>query len=235
MIKFLAPSFLTICAATLVSFVTGQWWITVMTTIGAGIWVFSGFARGHGLGLDNLENNIGEESRWLLRPIKRLRNDLGEIAATSKDNPGVSVIAQEAVAEADEIYKRSIVLATAREHIRKSLKGRGEAETNLSKLQRQYAQASGTGESEALESAINARQREIATYDMATSKAQEIESKLKEAEAALSELKSRLAVGALSSGTLDTGQDELNDMIQRLKVLGSSFEEAQAELEVRPS
>lgn len=228
------PALLT-AAGAIVSVASGQWWIGILCGLVAGVMAFTGTLKLHSSGAANAASNMGQEARWLLRPISQLRNELADLAKQAKGNPEVSVIAQEAVLEADEIYKRAVTMASARETIKRTLKGRGEAETNLGRLQRQYAESENPTERDALESAITARQKELATYDLAMSKASEIESKLKAAEAALSELKATLAAGVLGSGHDDSGQDELNEIMGRIKVLGQSFEESQEYLEVKSS
>jgi len=179
--------------------------------------------------------DMGAEARWLLRPIRELREGLAKIVQQSASSPEVGVIAQEAIVEADGIYAKAIELVRAREGLKKSLKARGEAETNLGRLQRQLAAAASDGEKSALESAVAARTEEIAAYDSAQSRVQEIDSRLNQAEATLAELKAKLMTGMVGVGTVEGHQDEFNEMVQRLKTLGQSFEEAQDMLEVKSS
>lgn len=171
------------------------------------------------------EGDLGAEARWLLRPIRELRSSLTDLAAKAAD-PATRVIAQEAAAEADEILRKATDMAGAREQLKRGLKGQGEAETNLGRLQRELATAQSEGEKSALQSAITARQAELAAYGTAKAKIAEIDSRLKVAEATLAELKARLSTGALASDT--SGHEaEFSDMVQRLRTLGTSLDEAQ--------
>jgi len=173
---------------------------------------------------------LGEEARWLLRPIRQLRDGLAELSRRAKA-PEVRIIAAEAVSEADAVLEHATRLVEARESLKRGLKSRGEAETNYGRLQRQYVQATSDSERAALESAMEARSREIQSYDAAQAKIREIDGKLREAEATLSELKARLSAGSVHAGT-DMDEAEFGDVVSRLKGLGRSFDEVQAELEV---
>lgn len=202
-----------------------------VVTLGAGVVAWSLMSKREESTASGSE--LGAEARWLLRPIRELRESLQKIASDRSASPDVSVIAQEAVAESDSIYQKAIELATAREGLKKSLKGQGEAETNLGRLERQIVEAKSDGERTALESAITARKQEIAAYAAAKSKIDEIDSRINLATASLSEIKARLVTGAVIGGTLEGHQDEFQDMIVRLKSLGQSFDEAQDMLEVK--
>ena len=201
----------------------------------AGIGLFTNFAQKGKVSRQDDPADMGAEARWLLRPIRELREGLAKIVQQSANSPEVGVIAQEAIVEADGIYQKAIELVRAREGLKKSLKGRGEAETNLGRLERQLATAGSDGEKTALESAVAARKEEIAAYDSAQGRVQEIDSRLNQAEATLAELKAKLMTGMVGVGTVEGHQDEFNEMVQRLKTLGQSFEEAQGMLEVQSS
>ncbi|MBS1714449.1 MAG: hypothetical protein JST30_08955 [Armatimonadetes bacterium] len=176
------------------------------------------------------QTGLGEEARWLLRPIRQLRDGLDDLSRRAKA-PEVKIIAAEAVSEADAVLEHAMRLVEARESLKRGLKGRGEAETNYNRLQRQYVEAASDSERSALESAMEARSRELQSYDAAQAKVKEIDGKLREAEATLSELKARLSAGAVHSGT-QWEEAEFGDVVSRLKGLGRSFDEVQAELEV---
>jgi len=202
-----------------------------VTTAALGLVAWSLSNRKQAIGTDISE--LGAEARWLLRPIRELRDGLQKIAQDKSAATEVTVIAQEAVVEADAIYAKAFDLASAREGLKKSLKGRGEAETNLGSLERQLKLATTEGERTALDSAIRARQQELGAYDGAQKKIGEIDSRLSQATASLAEIKARLMTGAVHGGTLDGHQDEFNDMVVRLKSLGQSFDEAQDMLETK--
>ncbi len=181
----------------------------------------------------DFNEQLGAEARWLLRPIMELRNSLERLATSDSSPPEVRVIAGEAVSEADLIYERSENLAKAREELKRSLKGRGEAETQIARIQRQIKESQTDEERQALDQALQSRQREIESYNEVQAKVSELESKIKVAEATLSELKARISAGMLSSSGISGDQDELSEMLQRLHSLGTSFEEAQNSLEIK--
>lgn len=178
------------------------------------------------------QHGMGEEARWLTRPLRELRDSLVEMAKRSDLSIEAAVVAQEALHEADSIMEKANALVVARSELKKTLKGRGEAETQFSKLQRQYKEAGSEAERSAIESAINARQAQLNSMDLAQAKIKDVESQLKMAEATLSEVKARLSVG-LATGNLESHQGEFDDMVKRLKSVGNSFEEARAILEAK--
>ena len=179
-------------------------------------------------------SELGAEARWLLRPIRELMTGLETVSKDKSASPEVRVIAQESVVEAEAIYAKAVELAKVRDALKKSIKGQGEAETNLNRLTRQLESATNESERSSLESAIQSRTLEIKAYDDAKSKISEIDSRLNQATATLSEIKARLATGSIHSGTLSDEHDEFNDMVTRLKSLGQSFDEAQQMNEVQP-
>jgi len=71
--------------------------------------------------------DMGAEARWLLRPIRELREGLAKIVQQSASSPEVGVIAQEAIVEADGIYAKAIELVRAREGL-KSLASAADTE-----------------------------------------------------------------------------------------------------------
>lgn len=176
-----------------------------------------------GLNLDDLD----AEGRILLRPFGRLRADLQAVVDRHSDQPSVKVIGAEAVREADAIVAQAHRLVQARAGLRKSLRGKGEAELGVRRLSQQLEAAPSDAERASLASAIQAHQEEIAQYDRLQQAVVEAESRLRQAEAALSELKSRLEVGAASQASAALMEDELGDVVARLKSLGKSFDEAE--------
>lgn len=168
---------------------------------------------------------LGAEARWLLRPIRELRNSLAETATKTPDMT-TKVIAQEAVSEADEILRKATEMVAVRERLKTGLKGQGEAETHLGRIQRDIATATSDAERDALQTALQARQTEIVAYATAKSKIAEIDGRLKLAEATLAELRARLSTSGVTASP--TGHEaEFTDMVQRLRTLGTSFDEAQ--------
>lgn len=176
---------------------------------------------------------LGAEARWLLRPLRELRDQLSAIAERSSSDSTAPVIAREAVAEADHILESAQGLVRAREALKRGLKGQGEAETNLERLKRELPAATSDSERQSLESAISARESEIGAYASAKQRIADIDGKLRHAEATLSELKARLATGMVSN--TEATEQEFTDMVTRLKSLGQSFDEAEETLGVTQS
>ncbi|MBS1721428.1 MAG: hypothetical protein JSS66_00310 [Armatimonadetes bacterium] len=175
---------------------------------------------------------LGAEARWLLRPLRELRQQLVTIAEKGRGTTAAA-IAQEAVGEADHILESAEVLVKTREQLKQGLKGQGEAETSLGRLQRDREAAQTDAERTSLDQAIEARHSEISAYATAKGRIAEIDGRLRQAEATLSELKARLATGMVSRS--DASEQEFTDMVARLKSLGQSFDEAEETLGVGQS
>lgn len=175
---------------------------------------------------------LGAEGRWLLRPLRELRAGLNAVA----ERPGISteaaVIAREAVAEADAILERATIMLKAREELRGTQRGRGEAETSLGRYHRELTSAQSESERAAIQSAIDSRMRELDAYDRAEGQIKEIDGRLREAEATLAELKARLATASLERAGSEQ-EDEFTSMVTRLRTLGQSLDEARDTLDVK--
>lgn len=171
-------------------------------------------------------SELDAETRMALKPILALRDQLAALSSSSGGSADVSVIAKEAVAEANLLIDHAQKLAERRVALRRSLRERAEAELALSKLEQSLAAATTDGERSSIQAAIAARHEEIGHYADAERAVEQINSKLREAEASLSELKAKVsAATAARSGDLD--HEEVGDLITRLKSLSRSFDEAE--------
>jgi hypothetical protein len=175
---------------------------------------------------DNYEDDLSHEARALLRPINRLRVELEELVEAHRQSPAMTVIGDEAVREARRITDQAARMLQFRSELRKIMRGRYEAEKAITELDRQVETAATEDERKALESAREARRLELQHYEQQDRALSQIDSGLKQAEAALSEMKARLAI-SVTSGTEMSDGSPLNEMVLRLKTLGQSFEEAE--------
>lgn len=145
-------------------------------------------------------------------------------------NPSVSietsVLAQESVAEADKIYDHALQLLETRDKLKKSIKGRGLVETELNSLTRRYKEAATAQEREAIEAALSAKQKQMGALDEAQDMVRTIDSKLSEAEATLSEIKTRLSL--LTARQNETDDAEFAALTNRLKSLTTTFDEVES-------
>lgn len=174
---------------------------------------------------------LSPESRMLLRPLTTARDDLAQIVEHNQDMPTVKVIGGEAIQEADTIIEHATKLLGLRTQLKKTLRGKSEAEVERGKLESKLAAADSDTERAALRAAIEATRQQGSHFDQVERAVSQIDAKMTEAQAALSELKARIAVGAAGARTESMEEEQLNDMVGRLKSLSASFDEAETTLQ----
>ncbi len=176
--------------------------------------------------------DLSNENRTLIRPLEEIRKQIEAVVEQNRDMATVSVIGQEALTEADSIIEHGLKLLENRSQLKKTLRGRSEAEASLKQLQTNLASATSDTERGALESAIASRTAEIKSYSRVEQLIELIDGKMNEAVAALSELKAHLATGAAGARADAMAPEQLSEMVSRLKSLGKSFDEAESTLEM---
>lgn len=174
---------------------------------------------------------LSPDSRILIRPIVQLRDELLQIVSQNLDMPAIKVIGTEALQEADGIVKHATSLVTLRAQLKKTLRGKSEAEIEQGRLKAKLENVSSEAERSALEAAIEATRQQASHYAQVEEAIAQVDGKLTEAQAALAELKARLAVGAAGARTETMDQEELTGMVGRLKSLSQSFDEAESTLQ----
>lgn len=166
------------------------------------------------------EQELTHESRAMLRPVRRLHDELREFVQTHGDSGTVKVLGAEAVREADNILEQSLKLMRLRDRLKHAARGRSEAEVELRRL----------GDVAADDPTRVARELEMKHYGEIESSIPKIETSIAQAVAALSELKARLAVSAASVGQTEA-DGEIAETMSRLRALSASFDEAEELLE----
>ncbi|MCH8978554.1 MAG: hypothetical protein IH945_04840 [Armatimonadetes bacterium] len=179
------------------------------------------------------DSEISAEGRTLLRPIRELREDIAGYVRSFSDRPEISVIGGEALREADALIAHTERLVDVRDDLTKAMKGRKEAERELARLRRRTKSSVSEAESESLRSAVEARETEIERYRTVDTAMRRLVDNLHEAEAALSEIRARLATGAVGAQTVGLETDDLAGMVSRLRTLSRSFDEAEQMMEGR--
>jgi hypothetical protein len=170
---------------------------------------------------------LDPESRTLYLPIRRLRQEIEELAEKHRSMPTVSLLGPEAVREAERIQDQAVRALQARAELRRSLRERSAAQAEIERLREREASAATPEERQSLESARHAREIEVQGYAQAESALSRIETGLRQAQAALTEIKSRLAVAA-SREQAEAAEDEgLRDSIGRLRALSLTIDETQ--------
>lgn len=200
--------------------------------IGAILWVgsiaFLSSRQAQRQGLMTDLSELSPDARILFRPIRQAHEDLIAIVQRGSSDPTVKVVGEEAISESAQIADQAFRMAQSRSQLEKTLKGRSVAELEIKRLNEKIANSTSQEELDALKSALSAHQSEYNHYEQVTTSMATIDNKLREAQAALSELKARIAVGAADTSAAQAGEDELGEIMGRLKSLSASFDEAEA-------
>lgn len=172
------------------------------------------------------EDDLNPEARTLLRPVRKLHEDIVEIVDKNKDSSAVKIIGGQAVEESKKILEHCANILKIRSQVKKVMQGEYEAKKAIQGLEEQLQSATSDQERQSLTAALAARNLEMQHYREQEQVLTQVETNLKQAEAALSEMKARLSVAATAA--MDTSKDqELDETILRLQSLSSSFDEAE--------
>lgn len=199
--------------------------------VGVGILVAIGVTLARQKNLSKTDPHASELDaigRSLLRGVREQRDALRQFA---KDHPD-SVLAVEAVAEAEGLVERSAQLLRQREHLRELGRAQGRAEFELQKLEQEISRAE-AHQKPSLEQAKARKQSEIEQYAKAEKSASTIEAQLKDAAASLAEIRSRLAVSRGTLERVDADAQEVDELVSRLRTMSQSFGEAEEYLNQR--
>jgi len=165
--------------------------------------------------------------RSLLTPLRRLTQELEETVAKNKEAPSVQILGREAVQDAQMMLRKAESMLTTRRELKRILGGEFASQRAVEELEAKLAVMNESAERETLQSALAARQIELNHYQEARRGIERIEANLKQAEAALSEIKTRLSLaGSQNREAMDGDPDELRDALTRVKSLSASFEES---------
>ena len=225
------PLPLSLAAVAALGLVFGQPGIAVLAMVG---WVASlAYYSMRAAAAKRHDSEISAEGRTMLRPIKELREEIAGYVRSFSDRPEISVIGGEALREADTLIAHTERLVDVRDDLTKALKGRAAAKRELARLRKRAKSSVSEAESRSLRSAVEARENEIERYKTVDAAMRRLVSNLQEAEAALSEIKARLATGAVGAQTDGLDTDDLAGMVSRLRTLSTSFDEAEEMMEGR--
>lgn len=211
--------------------------VTMLAVVGAGAFALAVLvmfflmavrrAREHGPHASELDS-VG---RSLLSSLTTLRDSLTSLVADLRDVPELKDLLHEVTKESDHAYEQANVLLEARTSLQRTLKGRatalqklGEADSLLQSETDPEARAS-------LESALAARRDEVAGYRKVEDRIRGIEAKLRQAEAGLAELQSKLVTATSLRDGSNGAESELGGLADRLRTLGGTLDEATEFLE----
>lgn len=174
------------------------------------------------------------DSRALFVPIRRLSNEIEALVEKNGDTALMRTVGTEARDEARRIREQIAHALKIRGELKRALRGRSTAAQEAGDLEAKATEALSDVEREALTSAAEARRLELSHYGTVEQALARIDGGVRQAEAALSEIRARLAVAASGEKAAQADQsDDLRETVSRLKALSLSVDEAEQMLRTR--
>lgn len=174
---------------------------------------------------------LDADGRSRFTRVRNLTREIEELVEKHSASPVIRTLGRDAVGEAQRIRDQVADALMRRSGLRKAIAGRSVAEMEIAKLTDRRDGASSEEEKTSLSSALEARQMEVGHYAAAEQALERIDSGVRQAEAALSEMKARLEVGVTSQqAQVSEPLEDIRDTIGRMKAISVSYEEADAVL-----
>lgn len=198
--------------------------LAILAVLGLVVYAFVTSARQQAeASLDELP----QDENTMIRPLRKLHADLEEFVKQNDGMTSVKVIGAQALSESRQLLDRAEGLIRTRSRLRDMLRRKSQTEMEMAKLEMKLSGAATPEERQALQSAVDAHRSEVAQYATVEASIGQIDSRLRQAEAALSELNARFAVGIAGAQADGSQASELGEIVSRLESLGKSFDEAE--------
>ena len=193
-----------------------------------GILVFATIKQTATVRSEDVTQTMDPDSRTLFVPIRRLTSEIEDLVERNKNTALMRTVGKEALEEAGRIREQAAHALQIRGELRRALRSRSTAAHEVESLTAQAAAALTDAEREALTGAAEARRLEMSQYETVEQALARIDGGVRQAEAALSEIRARLAVGATGEKTAEaTESTDLRETVARLKALSLSVDEAE--------
>jgi len=180
---------------------------------------------------DSAGDEFNPKYRVYLAPLRKLHADIEALVEEHKDSTTIRVIGTEALEESGAVLQQAVKLVVSAEDIRHAMQGKTAAESDILDLQNRVLTAASDEERDTLQRSIDARKLEVERYSALDRRLSEIQAHLRQAEAALAEVKSRLVLVASSPEPVEGDDQELRDRLGRLHALSDSLGESDALLQ----
>jgi chromosome segregation ATPase len=172
--------------------------------------------------------DLDPESRSIFSATRKLRDEIAALATSAGAGSAVSFVAQESRQEAERVADQVRRTLVVRQQLKKLMHGRSQLEIDRARLERQRDATSSEAERESINNALEANRSEMGHYQEIETQLGELDAAIRRAEAGLTELKARLAVGMSRDATAGSGSDGLRESLANLRALTISVDEAQA-------
>ncbi|MCH7902980.1 MAG: hypothetical protein IH944_00260 [Armatimonadetes bacterium] len=172
------------------------------------------------------ESDLTAAGRQLIKPLVAARAELDKAVRSGLLRPEFASISQEALREADAIIEQASRRVDAYDGFSRTIKDRKSAEFKLAQLEEKLASQMSDEERQSLLSAISSWRGVLERYEEIQAGMAKIESTVNSAADAMIDVKDRLLNTGQSSGVEDLDDDDLPGMVDRLKTLTATIEEA---------
>jgi hypothetical protein len=171
--------------------------------------------------------DLNPESRTLFLRIRRLNSDIEQMVERSRSTPAVQYLGKEALTESNRILAQVAQSLKVRQDLKKALSGASLISRDTEALERQISEARTADEREALEVALQAKKLEVGHYVEIERMLTQIDGGIKQAEAALGEMKARLAVSVTNDKAAEVPEEDIRETIGRMRAITLSVDEAE--------
>jgi hypothetical protein len=203
--------------------------------VGETLWVILGLLVGvgsygllsarHVQGSANRYAALSAEAASLSFPVTKLVREIKKIVADNAASPTIQILGKQVISEAEVLEEQVIKTLASRDAWKRALKGQYEAEKAIGSA-RSRLEFAGELERAGLNSVIDARAAELKHFDHVQTRINRVEVSVIQAEAALAEMKARLAVSVSAGQEEADPSADLREAITRLKTLSDSYQES---------
>lgn len=176
---------------------------------------------------DRLASDLTLAGRRLINPLITVRDELEHVVQSGRHRAEFASIGKEALREADSIIRLASNRVEAYEGFSRTLKDQKSAEFRVAQLEEKLSGEMSDETRQALMDSISARRGVLDRYDEIRADMERIEITVNSAVDALLDVKNRLLISGDSSGVEGLDETDLPGMVDRLKTLSTTIEEAE--------
>ncbi|MBX3110667.1 MAG: hypothetical protein KF857_01550 [Fimbriimonadaceae bacterium] len=174
---------------------------------------------------------LPSEVRHQTAGLRRLRDEIERTMKANRNLPELQVVGKEAMEASAQLIAKITQVALQRDNIRRAHRNARISEDEEARLELKSAQAASVEEKASIERTLANYRQAKETLEQADGQLAGFDQQVREAEAALSELHSRMSM-MTAMGARGTA-DDLRDNLSHLQSLSSSIEEVEATMGVR--
>ncbi len=197
--------------------------VVILIALGIAFFATSGvLSRANNKGQVPLSaDGLSVDSIALFKPIQRLGREIEEVVNSDGSLAAIRSMAQSEVRRIEEQVLKAL---NNRDHLRSSVRDQSTAESDLERLEKLLAGELSPSERSSYESSLAARKTELHHYDKARQAMSSIEDSVRQAQAALSELKAKLTAAKLEPAT-GAADNDLRETLGQLQSFSVTVDE----------